>query len=149
MSFNKVILVGNVGKDPDIFNFQNGGNVASFPLATTERGFTTRDGNQIPDRTDWHNIKLSNGLANVAEKWVKKGDLLLVEGKIRTRSFTDKNNETRYITEIIGENMRMLGGKKNTNESPKNNDQSSYSPAGEQPEGFTSNAEQSEDGFPF
>ena len=72
MSVNKVILMGNVGKDPDVKTFDNGGVVAQFPLATTKRGFKTKDGKEVPERTEWHNIVLSNGLAKVAEQYVKK-----------------------------------------------------------------------------
>ena len=110
---NKAILKGNVGQNPTITNFQNGGKVAQFTLATTERGFTTRDGKQIPDVTDWHNIVVKqSGLAGVCEQYVKKGTPLLVVGKIRTRQYQDTAGATKYITEIIVEEMELLGGKK-------------------------------------
>ena len=76
MSVNKVILMGYTGKDPDVKTFDNGGVVAQFPLATTKRGFKTKDGKEIPERTEWHNIVLSNGLAKIASQYVKKGDKL-------------------------------------------------------------------------
>lgn len=110
---NKVFLKGNVGEDPRITTFQEGGKVAQFSLATTERGYTTKDGKEIPDTTDWHNIVVKKtGLAGIVEQYVKKGTPLLIEGKIRTRSFQDNAGQTRYTTEIIVEEMELLGGKK-------------------------------------
>ena len=110
---NKVILKGNVGADPTITNFENGGKVAQFTLATTERGYTTKDGRQIPDVTDWHNIVVKQpGLAGVCEQHVKKGTPILIVGKIRTRDYEDNAGQKRYITEIIIEEMELLGGKK-------------------------------------
>ena len=110
---NKVFLKGNVGQDPKITTFQDGGKVAQFTLATTERGFTTRDGKQIPDVTDWHNIVVKRtGLAGVCEQFVKKGTPLLIVGKIQTRQYQDNAGQTRYVTEIIVEEMELLGGQK-------------------------------------
>ena len=83
---NKVILIGNVGKDPDVRYVDSNVAVASFPLATTERGYTLQNGTTVPDRTEWHNIILWRGLAQTAEKYVHKGDKLYIEGKIHTRS---------------------------------------------------------------
>lgn len=111
MSVNKVILVGNVGKDPDVRYLDTNVCVASFPLATTERGYTTSAGIQIPEKTEWHNIVLWRGLAEVAEKYVKKGIQLYIEGKIRTRSWDDANGVRRYTTEIYADNMMLLGRK--------------------------------------
>ena len=109
---NKVFLKGNVGQDPRITNFENGGKVAQFTLATTERGFKTRDGKDIPDVTDWHNIVVKQtGLAGVCEQYVKKGTPLLIVGKIRTRDYRDESGNTRYITEIIVDEMELLGKK--------------------------------------
>lgn len=109
MSVNKVILVGNVGKDPDIRYFDNGSAVVNFSLATTERGYTAANGTQIPDRTEWHNIVCWRGLAKVAEQFVKKGTQVYVEGKIRTRSYDDQNGIKRYVVEIFADNMELLG----------------------------------------
>lgn len=110
MSVNKVILVGNVGKDPDIRYVESGVCVANFPLATSDRAYTSRSGVQVPERTEWHNIVLWRGLAEVAEKYVRKGTQLYIEGKIRTRSWVDAaTNQTRYITEIYADNMELLG----------------------------------------
>ena len=111
---NKVFLKGNVGQDPKITNFQEGGKVAQFTLATTERGFKTRDGRDVPEQTDWHNIVVKQtGLAGVCEQFVKKGTPLLIVGKIRTRQYQDNAGQTRYVTEIIVDEMELLGAKKN------------------------------------
>ena len=110
---NKVILRGNVGQDPKITNFDGGGKVAQFTLATTERGFTTRDGKQIPDVTDWHNIVVrQTGLAGVCEQFVKKGTPLLIVGKVRPRESTDQSGAKHFITEIVVDEMELLGGQK-------------------------------------
>ncbi|MBO5251157.1 MAG: single-stranded DNA-binding protein [Bacteroidaceae bacterium] len=108
MSVNKVILIGNVGKEPDVRYLDNGVAVATFSLATTERGYTLQNGTQVPDRTEWHNIVLWRGLAEVAEKYVHKGDKLYIEGKIRSRSYDDQNGVKRNIVEIFADNMEML-----------------------------------------
>lgn len=108
MSVNKVILLGNVGQDPRVKYFDTGSAVATFPLATTERGYTLANGTQIPDRTEWHNIVASNRLAEIIDKYVHKGDKLYLEGKIRTRSYNDQAGALKYITEIYVDNMEML-----------------------------------------
>lgn len=111
MSLNKVMLIGNVGKDPDVRYLDNGVAVASFPLATTERGYKLQNGTEVPERTDWHNIVLWRGLAEIAEKYVRKGDKLFIEGKIKTRSYDDQNGIKRYITEIFADTMEMLSSR--------------------------------------
>lgn len=108
MSVNKVILVGNVGKDPEMKYFDDNNAIANFSVATNERGFTTSSGTQIPDRTEWHNVVCRRGLAKIAEDYVKKGTLVYVEGKIRTRSYDDQSGVKRYITEIIADNLELL-----------------------------------------
>lgn len=108
MSLNKVQLIGNVGKDPDVRYLDNGVAVASFPLATTDRAYTLANGTQVPERTEWHNIVLWRGLAETAEKYVHKGDKLYIEGKIRSRSYDDQNGIKRYVVEIFADNMEML-----------------------------------------
>lgn len=105
---NKVLLIGNVGKEPEVRYYEQDQAVASFPLATTERGYTLQNGTQVPDRTDWHNIVLYRGLAKVAEKYIHKGDKLYIEGRIRYRSYDDQKGMRRYVTEILAENMEML-----------------------------------------
>ncbi len=108
MSLNKVILIGNLGKDPDVKYLNTGVAVANFPLATTERGYVASNGTQVPDRTEWHNIVVWGKLAEVVEKYVHKGDKIWIEGKIKTRSYSDKAGVQRYVTEIFADNMEML-----------------------------------------
>ena len=111
MSVNKVILLGNVGQDPRVKYFDTGSAVATFPLATTDRGYTLANGTQIPERTEWHNIVASNRLAEIVDKYVHKGDKLYLEGKIRTRSYSDQSGAMRYITEVYVDYMEMLSSK--------------------------------------
>lgn len=111
MSVNKVILIGNVGRDPEVRYLDSGVAVATLTLATTERGYTLQNGTQVPERTEWHNIVLWRGLAEVAEKYVHKGDKLYIEGKIRTRSYDDQNGVKRYVVEIFADNMEMLSAR--------------------------------------
>lgn len=113
---NIVILKGNVGQDPKITNFPEGGKVAQFTLATTERGYKLADGREIEEKTDWHNcVVKKTGLAGVCEEFVKKGTPLLLRGKIETRSYTDQSGATRYITEIIVSDLELLGKKEREN----------------------------------
>lgn len=107
---NKVFLIGRLGKDPAIKHFQNDNAIAEFPLATTET-YKDRDGKWV-EITDWHNVKLpTKYMAERAEKFLKKGSQIFVEGKIRTRSYDDKENNKRYVTEIIAETFRLLDKK--------------------------------------
>ena len=108
MSVNKVILIGHVGRDPEVRYLDSGIAVASLPLATTDRAYTLANGTQVPERTEWHNLVLWRGLAETAEKYVHKGDKLYVEGKIRTRSYDDQTGAKRYVTEIFVDSMEML-----------------------------------------
>lgn len=128
---NKVILVGNLGKDPEVRYLDNGVAVANFSLATTEN-YKNKEGERV-SQTEWHNIVLWRGLAEVAEKYLKKGASIYVEGKIKTRKWEDKEGVTRYTTEILGDNMTMLGGKP----SSQNNDK------------LDSQLEDSKDDLPF
>ncbi len=106
---NKVILVGNLGKDPEVRHLENGTPVCSFSLATSET-YKDRNTGERKTNTEWHNIVLWRGLAEVAEKYLHKGDQVYIEGKLVTRSW-EKDNITRYTTEIVGNNMTMLGGR--------------------------------------
>lgn len=106
------MLIGNVGKDPDIHYYDQDQCVAQLRLATTERGYTLPNGTQVPDRTDWHTVILYRGLAKVAEKYVHKGDKLYVEGKLRYRSYDDKRGVRQYVTEVYADNMELLTPKK-------------------------------------
>ncbi len=123
MSINKVILVGNVGKDPEVRYFDNGSCVANFPLATTDRGYTAANGTQVPERTEWHTIVLWRKLAETAEKYVKKGSKLYVEGKIHTRSYDDATGVKRYITEIWCDTLELLDRKEAGTAAPVNETQ--------------------------
>ncbi|MDR2148197.1 MAG: single-stranded DNA-binding protein [Tannerella sp.] len=107
MSLNKVILIGNVGKDPDIRYFDNGNAIANFPMATSERGYKLANGTEIPERTEWHNIVATRDRAQFVEKYVKKGSSVYVEGKIRSRNYDDKDGIKRYITEIFADRIEF------------------------------------------
>lgn len=108
---NKVILVGRLGKDPEVRHLENGATVANFSMATSET-YKDRTTGERREQTEWHNVVLWRGLAEVAEKYVKKGDMIYVEGKLKTRSW-EKDGVTRYTTEVVGDNMTMLGGGSN------------------------------------
>ncbi|MDR3253106.1 MAG: single-stranded DNA-binding protein [Tannerella sp.] len=107
MSLNKVILIGNVGKDPDVHYFEPGQSVAHFSLATNERGYKKTDGTEIPERTEWHYITVSRQNAQFVEKFVKKGSGVYVEGKIRYRDYLDKENVKRRYTEIYADKVEF------------------------------------------
>ena len=107
MSLNKVILIGNVGKDPTIKYFDSGNAVANFTVATSERGYTLANGTEVPERTEWHNIVAGRDRAQFVEKFVKKGSLVYVEGKIRTRNYDDQNGIKRYVTEIYADRIEF------------------------------------------
>tara|TARA_B100000768_G_C11268637_1_gene372311 strand:+ start:638 stop:1033 length:396 start_codon:yes stop_codon:yes gene_type:complete len=127
---NKVILVGNLGKDPEVKYLDSGVAVANFSLATTEN-YKNKEGERV-SQTEWHNVVLWRGLAEVAEKFLKKGSNIYIEGKIKTRKWEDKDGNTRYSTEILGDNMTMLGGKLNSEDSskqPLSNDSTNDFPA--------------------
>ncbi len=105
---NKVILVGRLGADPEVRSLESGTKVASMRLATSER-YKDKNGNQ-QEITEWHNVVLWRGLADVTEKYLKKGDQVYVEGKLKTRKWTDKDGHDRYSTDIVADEMTMLGG---------------------------------------
>jgi len=108
-SLNKIMLIGNLGKDPEIKTLESGVKVASFSIATSEN-WKDKEGNK-QEKTEWHNIVLWRGLAEVAEKFLKKGNTVFIEGKSTTRSWDDKDGNKRYTTEVVGNNMQMMGGK--------------------------------------
>jgi len=107
MSVNKAILVGNVGNDPEVRYLDSGTPVANFRLATSEN-YTNRSGEKV-SQTEWHNVVLWRGLAEVAEKYVKKGSQVYIEGRIRTRTWDDRDGNKRYTTEIVADSMQLLG----------------------------------------
>ena len=106
---NKVILLGNLGKDPEVRHLDSGVTVANFSLATTE-SYTNKQGERV-NQTEWHNIVLWRGLADIADKYLKKGNSVYIEGKISNRKWEDKEGNTRYTTDIIADKMTMLGTK--------------------------------------
>lgn len=110
MAVNRVFLLGNVGSDPEIRE-SNGGKFATFRLATTDKGYTKRDGTQVPERTEWHNIVANSNIVGVIENYVSKGTKLYIEGKLRTRKYTARDNTERTVTEIYIDNLELLGGK--------------------------------------
>ena len=105
---NKVMLIGNVGAEPEVRYVDQGVAVARLRLATSERGYTLPNGTQVPDRTDWHNVILWRRLAEIVEQFVHKGDKLYIEGRLRYNSYDDKQGQRRLQTEIWAENMEML-----------------------------------------
>jgi len=107
---NRVILLGNLGRDPEVMTFDNGVKKASFPLATSE-SYKNREGQRV-ESTEWHNVVLWRGLAEVAERFLKKGNQVYIEGKIKTRSY-EQEGIKKFITEIYADNMTMLGKKDN------------------------------------
>lgn len=137
---NKVILIGNLGKDPEIQNFENGVKKASFSLATTET-FKGKDGVKT-SQTEWHNIILWRGLAEIAETYLRKGHQIYLEGKIRTRSWEDKDGNKRHTTEIVGDSMTMLG-------SPRGQGVPEEAPSLNEPESHITQETQAEDDLPF
>lgn len=136
---NKVILIGNLGKDPEVRYLEGGTAVAKFPLATSE-SYKDKSGKKI-DQTEWHNIVLWRGLAEVAEKFLKKGMQIFIEGKLRSRSWEDKEGNKKYITEIIGDNLTILSRR------DENHNQSSSSAGEENNVSISSN--ESTDDLPF
>lgn len=106
-SVNKVILIGNLGKDPEIRRLENGAMIASFPLATSEV-YTDKNTGEKKEITDWHDIVLWRGLAEIAEKYIRKGSKIYVEGKLKKRSWQDKEGNSRYATEVVGDDITIL-----------------------------------------
>ena len=104
---NKVMLIGNVGKDPEVRHLEGGVSVATITLATNER-YKDRSGETV-DRTEWHNVVLWRNLADLAERYIRKGTQIYVEGKIRTRSWEDQSSQKRYTTEVVADNIQLLG----------------------------------------
>lgn len=145
---NKVILIGNLGKDPDLQYLEGDIPVAKFPLATTEVR-KERNGNVISE-TEWHNVVLWRGLAELAGKFLHKGSMIYIEGKLRTRNREDKDKVRRFQTEIIGENMVMLGKKKD-NESclDMSSPEDVHSSAPDEPDCNRARSDKDRDGLAF
>ena len=115
MAVNKVILVGHVGADPEVRYLEKGVCVARLRMATTERGYTAANGTEVPDRTEWHNVVLWRGLAEIAEKYVRKGTQIYIEGKLRTSQWNDQAGVAHQRTEIVADSMELLGGRRENN----------------------------------
>ncbi|SKB87105.1 single-strand DNA-binding protein [Sphingobacterium nematocida] len=147
-SVNKVILVGHLGKDPELRYLEGNVSVASFPLATSET--FNKDGKKV-EQTEWHNVVMWRGLADVAAKYLTKGRLVYIEGKLRTRSYEDKEGVRRYTTEIVAESFNILG-RRSDFEATTNSQSTAGSATTVQPQeqqvDFTENNEE-EDGLPF
>jgi single-strand DNA-binding protein len=111
-SVNKVILIGNLGKDPEVKRFENGAVIASFSIATSE-SYVDKQSGEKKEITDWHDVVLWRGLAEVAEKYLHKGTKIYVEGKLKKRSWQDKEGNTRYSTEVVGDEMTILSRQEN------------------------------------
>ena len=107
MTLNKVMLIGNVGKDPEPRHLENGTALVTLTLATTER-FKDRNG-ELKEQTEWHNVVCWRNLADIVERYVRKGSQVYVEGRLRSRSWEDPNGQKRYVTEIVADNLRLLG----------------------------------------
>ena len=132
-SINKVILIGNLGKDPEIRHFENGGSLARFSLATSET-YTNKETNEKVTKTEWHTVVTRGGLASkVVEPYLKKGNSVYIEGKLRTRSWEDKDGVTRYTTEVLCDSLEMLGKKSDSSEA-SNSDQSATTPLQDSPD---------------
>lgn len=131
------MLIGNVGKEPEVRYYDHDQAYATLRLATTERGYTLQNGTQVPDRTDWHTVRLWNNLAKIVERYVHTGDKIYIEGKIRYLSYDDKKGQRHYVTEIYAENLELLSPK------PVAQPQSSPSQTDNEKD------EEVEDGIPF
>lgn len=114
---NKVILVGRVGNDPEVRALPDGGKVARLNIATSER-FYNKESNTTTEHTEWHTVQLWAGLADVVDRWVHKGDMLYIEGNLRTREWLDKENRKHYTTEISARELKMLGGRTSAEAKP-------------------------------
>lgn len=110
MSLNKVMLIGNLGRDPEVRHLESGTVNATFTLATSER-YRDRTTGETKEQTEWHNIVCWRQLAEFSENYLKKGTQVFVEGKLRSRSYTDQNGNVRYVTEIVADSIQLLGRK--------------------------------------
>ncbi len=148
-SVNKVILVGHLGNDPEVRALEGGVNLARISVATTET-YTDRNTGDKVSNTEWHRVVMWRGLATVAEKYLKKGSLVYVEGKLRTRSWEDENKQIRYTTEIVADNMTMLGGRGDQRvDMGAENMQQSSTPTNTAPSGGVDLSADDDDDLPF
>lgn len=136
---NKAQVIGHLGQDPKITNSQHG-TIASFSVATTEKGYTTRDGTQVPERTEWHNVVCFGRIADVVKAYLRKGSKVFIEGKMRTRQYESKDGIKRSIMEINADMLEMLDSK-------PTNQQVSQTP--QQPQSQYSGQKKADDDLPF
>jgi single-strand DNA-binding protein len=145
-SVNKVILIGNLGADPEVKTLTSGTKVARLRIATSE-SYTNKEGERITN-TEWHSVNVWRGLAEVAEKYLSKGSSVYIEGKLRTRSYDDKDGNTRYVTEIEADNMTMLGGRGDSAGSASPSSANQATPSSPQNRPNNSSSEEDDD-LPF
>jgi len=145
-SVNKVILIGNLGKDPEVRHLENGASVANFSIATSEV-YTDKNTGQKVENTDWHDVVVWRGLAGVVEKYVHKGTKVYIEGKLKKRSWVDKENITRYTTEVIADQLTILSAKQDSTNKENNTPYSSQGTP-EKPQSIPSINETTDD-LPF
>lgn len=138
---NKVMLIGNVGREPEVRYYDADQAVAQVILATTERGYTLQNGTQVPEHTDWHTVLLYRGLAKIVERYVHKGDKIYVEGRIRYRNYDDQRGMKRYVTEILAENLELLTPKPATNTQQPASNVQQPSPNTQQPSPVADNSD--------
>lgn len=127
MSLNKVLLIGNAGRDPEVRHLESGVAVVTLPVATTER-FKDKNG-EMKEQTEWHNVVFWRNLAEIVERDVRKGSPMFIEGKLRTRSWEDQNGVKKYTTEIVADNLRLLGRRGSDNNLPQQGSQQGSRPA--------------------
>lgn len=148
-SVNKVILIGNLGKDPEIRTLENGTKLARFPIATSE-SYTDKTTGERREITDWHNIVLWRGLAEITEKYLTKGQKVYIEGKLKTRSWKDESGATRYNVDVVADNMTMLSSRSNSNDSPSNKPDFESSDTPQPPKALNKElSEDDDDDLPF
>lgn len=147
MSVNKVILIGNVGREPDVRYIDNNRAVANFTLATTERGYKLNNGTEVPERTEWHRIVVFGNMAKVVENYVHKGTQVYVEGKLQSRNWTDKEGKERSTVEIVADSMQLLGRKGDNQQSSPQYD--SRKQGGQDPIGGADSSIAADDDLPF
>tara|TARA_B100001029_G_C14945217_1_gene385525 strand:- start:22 stop:480 length:459 start_codon:yes stop_codon:yes gene_type:complete len=149
-SLNKVMLIGNLGKDPESKEMGDGTKMAKFPIATTET-YKNRQGEKVSN-TEWHNIVLWRGLAEVAINWLKKGDSVYIEGKLKTRSWEDENGIRKYATDIQADNLSMLGNKRDMDKQspPNRNEDNTHTTETQSDEkNITESSNNEDDDLPF
>jgi len=148
-SLNKVMLIGNLGKDPESREMGDGTKMAKFPIATTET-YKNRQGEKVSN-TEWHNIVLWRGLAEVAINWLKKGDSVYIEGKLKTRSWEDENGVKKYATDIQADNLSMLGSRRDSESQYQSNssEQNTNSEVQKIDENKVNETSNDEDDLPF